>query len=323
VKNISSERILTTARKSIILEATTLSTLADSLDSGFVKAVTTLHACKGRIIVTGIGKSALIGKKIAATFNSVGAPAIFMHAGDALHGDLGVLQSDDVIIILSKSGGTPEIKALLPALKVRGNSIISIVGGLENSVANGSDIVILTPIEREVDPNNLAPTASSMAQLAIGDALAACLIHLSGFKSHDFAELHPAGMLGKQLNLRVKDLCTRHSRPFVSRQASVHQVIVEISSKRLGATAVLNEKSQLCGIITDGDIRRMLENVQDYRLLSAEQIMTVNPKSIEEDALAIVALKLMNQLNITQLLVVKGDEYIGVVHIHDLINEGF
>jgi arabinose-5-phosphate isomerase len=184
-------------------------------------------------------------------------------------------------------------------------------------------VVILTPIEREADPNNLAPTASSMAQLAVGDALAASLIHLSGFKPQDFADLHPAGMLGKQLNLRVKDLCSKHTRPFVSRQASVHQVIYEISSKRLGATAVLNETSKLCGIITDGDLRRMLEKEEDYRSLCAENIMTLNPKTIEEDAMAIVALKVMHQWNITQLLVVKGNEYCGVIHIHDLVNEGF
>jgi arabinose-5-phosphate isomerase len=323
VIKISPVEILTLAKKSILHEAFTLQNLAHSLDLSFVKAVTKLQQCSGRVVLTGIGKSALIGMKIAATFNSINVPASFMHAGDALHGDLGILQPKDVVVILSKSGETPEIRSLLPALKARGNVIISILGSRQNHVASNSDIVILTPIDQETDPHNLAPTASSMAQLAVGDALAICLIHLHDFKPGDFARLHPAGMLGKRLNLRVEDLSRKQDKPSVFQDANIQEVIVEISSKRMGATAVLNGSSNICGIITDGDLRRMLEKKKDYHTLSANDIMTRNPKTIDAAAKVQDALKLMNQYNITQLLVTTTDRYVGVIHIHDLINEGF
>ena len=319
----SYKHILTLGKESIRLEADALVHLSESLGQGFVDAIGLMHQSRGRIILSGVGKSALIAKKIVATFNSINISSIFIHASDALHGDLGIVQSEDVVIILSKSGETAEIKTLVPALKSRSNHLISIVANPNCYLANHSDIVIVTPVTREADPNNLAPTVSTMSQLAIGDAMATCLIQLNDFKREDFALLHPAGMIGKQLHMIVSDLRKLHGRPCVSQEANIHEVILEISSKRLGATGVLNDDGHLCGIITDGDLRRMLEKEQDYRRLSAADIMTSSPKTIHDQAKAIEALALMRQYNITQLLVVSDQTYLGVIHIHDLIREGF
>jgi arabinose-5-phosphate isomerase len=273
--------------------------------------------------VTGVGKSATIGRKIVATFNSINIPASFLHAADALHGDLGSLQSEDVVICLSKSGNTTEIRALVPLIKAKAKVLIAVVSLHDSCLAQEADICLFTPFGKEADPHDLAPTTSTIAQLAMGDALAVCLIHLRNFKPDEFAQLHPGGMLGKQLNLLVRDLILLHEIPQVHRSASIEDVIVEISSKRLGATAVLDDQSNICGIITDGDLRRMLEHPGDYRGNRAEDVMSRSPKSIASEAKAIDALKMMRAYNITQLLAIDRGQYVGVIHIHDLLREGF
>ena len=323
MKKVHIQEVLKIAREVILLESKTLEGLSFSLDESFVDAVDAIRTCKGRIIVTGIGKSAAIGRKIVATFNSINIPAIFLHAADALHGDVGSLQSEDIVICLSKSGNTSEIKALVPLIKAKAKALIAVVAHDGSFLAQEADICIITPIEKEADPNNLAPTTSTIAQLAIGDALAVCLMHLRNFKPDDFAELHPGGMLGKQLNMLVRDLIQIHERPQVKRSASIEDVIVEISSKRVGATAVLDDQSKICGIITDGDLRRMLQRPGDYRGNKAEDVMSRAPKLISSHAKAIDALEMMRSFNITQLLATDDGKYVGVIHIHALLKEGF
>lgn len=314
--------ILQTAKETILLESKAIANLAKLLDENFEKAVNFILNSNGRVIVTGIGKSANIATKIVATFNSTGTPAIFMHAADAIHGDLGNVQKNDIVICLSKSGNTPEIKVLVPLIKNYGNKIIAITGNVDSFLGKNADFPLNTFVEKEACPNNLAPTASTTAQLVMGDALAVCLQDLRGFTKKDFAKYHPGGALGKRLYLRVSDLIKNNQVPKVNASDSVATVIVEISERRLGVTAVL-ENEKIVGIITDGDLRRMLSKTTDINHFTAKDIMGKNPKTVQEDAMAIAALEKLENNNITQILVVDAQEkYIGVVHLHDLIKEG-
>ncbi|MFN0013585.1 MAG: SIS domain-containing protein [Saprospiraceae bacterium] len=316
---------LETARHTIRTEAEALLALADSLDdtSDFLACITAIHRSEGRVILTGIGKSAIVAQKIAATLNSTGQPALFLHAADAIHGDLGMVQPGDVVLCLSKSGETPEIKVLVPLVKNFGNCLIAITANHASSLARQADFVLWTPVLHEADPNNLAPTVSTTAQMALGDAIAMALVALRGFSPSDFAKFHPGGSLGKQLYLRVHELCALHERPSVAPDASLHEVILEISSKRLGATAVLNDSGVLLGVITDGDLRRMLQKSTDFAGVTAGQIMTPAPKFIGPDALAVHALECMRRHSITQLIVLdEAHQYMGIVHLHDLVREG-
>ena len=317
-----SNPILQTAKETILLESSAIANLANLLDENFEKAVNFILNSNGRVIVTGIGKSANIATKMVATFNSTGTPAIFMHAADAIHGDLGNVQENDVVICLSKSGNTPEIKVLVPLIKNYGNKIIAITGNVDSFLGKNSDFPLNTFVEKEACPNNLAPTSSTTAQLVMGDALAVCLQDLRGFSSKDFAKYHPGGALGKRLYLRVSDLIKNNQTPKVAINDSIAKVIVEISEKRLGVTAVL-ENENLVGIITDGDIRRMLSKTTDINHFTAKDIMGNNPKTVYQDAMAIEALEKLENNSITQILVVDEQEkYVGVVHLHDLIKEG-
>ena len=315
--------ILNTAKETILLESNAIANLATLIDDNFSKAITYILASKGRVIVTGIGKSANIANKIVATLNSTGTPAIFMHAADAIHGDLGNVQKDDVVICISKSGNTPEIKVLVPLIKNYGNKIVAITGNIDSFLGKNADFPLNTFVEKEACPNNLAPTTSTTAQLVMGDAIAVCLLKLNNFSSKDFAKYHPGGALGKQLYLRVSDLIKNNQVPQVSENDSVAKVIVEISEKRLGVTAVLNAKNAIVGIITDGDIRRMLSKSTTIESFTAKDIMGKNPKTILNDAMAVEALERLENNNITQILVTDlENKYIGVVHLHDLIKEG-
>jgi len=314
--------ILQTAKETILLESKAIANLAKLLDENFEKAVNFILNSNGRVIVTGIGKSANIATKIVATFNSTGTPAIFMHAADAIHGDLGNVQKNDIVICLSKSGNTPEIKVLVPLIKNYGNKIIAITGNVDSFLGKNADFPLNTFVEKEACPNNLAPTTSTTAQLVMGDALAVCLQDLRGFTKKDFAKYHPGGALGKRLYLRVSDLIKNNQVPKVNASDSVATVIVEISERRLGVTAVL-ENEKIVGIITDGDLRRMLSKTTDINHFTAKDIMGKNPKTVQENAMAIAALEKLENNNITQILVVDAQEkYIGVVHLHDLIKEG-
>ena len=314
--------ILQTAKETILLESEAIANLAKLLDENFEKAVNFILNSNGRVIVTGIGKSANIATKIVATFNSTGTPAIFMHAADAIHGDLGNVQKNDIVICLSKSGNTPEIKVLVPLIRNYGNKIIAITGNVDSFLGKNADFPLNTFVEKEACPNNLAPTTSTTAQLVMGDALAVCLQDLRGFTKKDFAKYHPGGALGKRLYLRVSDLITNNQIPKVNASDSIAKVIVEISERRLGVTAVL-ENERIVGIITDGDLRRMLSKTTDINHFTAKDIMGKNPKTIQENAMAIAALEKLESNNITQILVVDAQEkYIGVVHLHDLIKEG-
>ena len=314
--------IIATAKNTILTESNAIANLANFIDTNFENAVKFIYNSKGRVIVTGIGKSANIATKIVATFNSTGTPAVFMHAADAIHGDLGNVLQDDVVICISKSGNTPEIKVLLPLIKNYGNKIIAITGNMDSFLGKNADFTLNTFVEKEACPNNLAPTTSTTAQLVMGDALAVCLLELKEFSSSDFAKYHPGGALGKRLYLRVSDLIVNNEMPQVTENDSVVKVIVEISEKRLGVTAVVKD-SKIIGIITDGDIRRMLTKSTEINHLTAKDIMSKNPKTIQEDAMAIEALDRMETNSITQILVTNHDDnYIGVVHLHDLIKEG-
>lgn len=315
--------ILNTAKETILLESDAIANLANLIDDNFAKAIIFILASKGRVIVTGIGKSANIANKIVATLNSTGTPAIFMHAADAIHGDLGNVQKDDVVICISKSGNTPEIKVLVPLIKNYGNKIIAITGNIDSFLGKNADFPLNTFVEKEACPNNLAPTTSTTAQLVMGDAIAVCLLKLNNFSSKDFAKYHPGGALGKQLYLRVSDLIKNNQVPQVLEKDSIAKVIVEISEKRLGVTAVLDAKNAIVGIITDGDIRRMLSKSTTIESFTAKDIMGKNPKTILNDAMAVEALERLENNNITQILVTDLDnKYIGVVHLHDLIKEG-
>jgi arabinose-5-phosphate isomerase len=317
----SKKSILTLAKKTIAIESLAISQLANFIDDTFAEAVDLIFNSKGRVIITGIGKSAIIANKIVATLNSTGTPSVFMHAADAIHGDLGLILPDDIVICISKSGNTPEIKALIPFLKNAGNPLIAITGNSKSMLADQANFVFNSYVEKEACPINLAPTTSTTAQLVIGDALAVCLLELRGFTKNDFAKYHPGGALGKKLFLRVRDILAQNEIPNVSPDASIKKVIVEISEKRLGVTAVTSNK-KIDGIITDGDLRRMLVKTDDFSQLSAKDIMSEKPKSISIDAMAIEAMEIMDTNEISQLLVEDRGHYAGVIHIHDLIKEG-
>lgn len=318
----NTKEILDYAGQVLQEEAEAVSHICQYLDEDFAQSVETILHSKGRLIITGIGKSAIIGQKIVATLNSTGTPAIFMHAADAIHGDLGIIQPHDVVLCISKSGNTPEIAQLIPFLKKNGNVLIAMVGNMNSFLAREASYVLNCTVDREASPNNLAPTCSSTAQLALGDAIASTLIKLRGFTSEDFAKLHPGGILGKRLLLKVKDLYTFNEVPQVTLDAPMQQVILEISGKCLGVTAVVKD-NKVVGAITDGDLRRMLEKNSDYGQLEAQSVMTKQPKTVHEDTLAVHALELMKSKNITNLFVVDDkDQYLGVIHIHDIIKEG-
>ena len=318
---MNSEEIITSAKQTITKEAQAIAKLIDYIDDDFTKSVQYILQSKGRVVITGIGKSAIIANKIVATMNSTGTPAIFMHAADAIHGDLGIIQQDDVVICISKSGNTPEIKVLVPLLKRGNNKLIAITSNKNSVLAQQADSVLYAHVDKEACPNNLAPTTSTTAQLVLGDALAVCLLEMKHFGSSDFAKYHPGGALGKRLYLKVSDIVSHNQKPEVSPDTDIKKVIVEISEKMLGVTAVLNNH-QIVGIVTDGDIRRMLSKTDSIKGLTAKDIMSVNPKTIEVDCLAIDALHLMEKNKITQLLATKQGEYVGIIHLHNLIQEG-
>lgn len=313
--------IIQTAKDTIALQAESILNLSNLITEDFSEAVELIYQSKGRVIITGIGKSAIIANKIVATLNSTGTPAVFMHAADAIHGDLGLILEDDVVICISKSGNTPEIKVLVPLIKNANNKMIAITGNKDSFLGQNADYVLNAFVAKEACPNNLAPTTSTTAQLVIGDALSVCLLELRGFSSKDFAKYHPGGALGKKLYLRVQDLSSANQKPQVTLDTNVKQVIIEISEKMLGVTAVV-EDHKIIGIITDGDIRRMLTKVEDFSGLTAKDIMSKNPKRIEEDAMAVDAMEVIETNGISQLLVEKNGNYAGVVHLHDLIKEG-
>jgi arabinose-5-phosphate isomerase len=318
----STEKVMQQAVASIKLQAASIAALEDFVNEDFLKSVEIIYKSKGRVVISGIGKSAIIAQKIVATMNSTGTPALYMHAADAIHGDLGMVQEDDVVIIISKSGESPEIKLLVPFIKNFGNPVIALCGKKESYLATNADYFINSTVAKEACPNNLAPTTSTTAQMVMGDALAICLLDLKGFTDKDFARYHPGGALGKRLYLRVKDMSSLNEKPQVNLDSTIRQIIVEISGKRLGATAVMDEHGVLTGIITDGDIRRMLQLHTDVDPLRAKDIYSTAPKTIEENELAVTALEKMREHDITQLLVTKDGQYAGMLHLHDLVREG-
>jgi arabinose-5-phosphate isomerase len=315
------QSILSTAKSTIKLESKAIEHLSELLTDEFAEAVELIYHSKGRVIITGIGKSAIIATKIVATLNSTGTPAVFMHAADAIHGDLGLILEDDVVIFISKSGNTPEIKVLVPLIKNAKNKMIAITGNKDSFLGQQANYVLNAFVKKEACPNNLAPTTSTTAQLVIGDALAICLLELRGFSSKDFAKYHPGGALGKRLYLRVNDLSSQNLKPQVGLDATIKEVIVEITEKMLGVTAVV-DNDKIIGIITDGDLRRMLSKSNDFANLTAKDIMSKNPRRISEDSMAVDAKELMEEFEISQLLVEQNGKYAGVVHLHDLIKEG-
>jgi arabinose-5-phosphate isomerase len=318
---VTKENIIESAKKSLISQSQSIAKLTDFIDNSFVEAVQIIYNTKGRLIVTGIGKSAIIAQKIVATMNSTGTPSMFLHASEAIHGDLGMVQNGDVVICISKSGNSPEIKVLVPLLKRFGNKLIGITGNITSFLGKESDITLNTYVESEACPNNLAPTNSTTAQLVMGDAMAVALMEMRNFKAEDFAKYHPGGALGKKLLLRVQDMLDTSRKPFVSPDSSIKNVIVEISEKRLGVAAVI-ENNKVVGIITDGDIRRMLNKTETITGLTAKDIMTVNPKTIKTSDMVVDALNILEDFSITQLVVVDDNEYKGVIHLHDILKEG-
>ncbi len=317
----TNKNILDIAKKTIESESNSIAKLADLLTDDFTKAVEIIFNSKGRLVITGIGKSAIIAQKIVATMNSTGTPSLFLHASEAIHGDLGMVQPDDVVICISKSGNSPEIKVLVPILKQFGNFLIAITGNTTSFLAKGADYILDTTVDNESCPNNLAPTNSTTAQLVMGDALAVCLMELSDFKATDFAKYHPGGALGKKLLLRVGDMLDQSRQPEVAPNTNIKKVIFEISEKRLGVTAVI-ENNKVIGIITDGDIRRMLNNNDTFAHLTAKDIMTRNPKTISLTSMVTDALNILEDFSITQLIVTDQEEYKGVLHLHDILKEG-
>lgn len=315
------ENILKTAQTALLSQSESIKKLVDYLTDDFAQAVHAINACKGKLVVTGIGKSAIIAQKMVATMNSTGTPAAFMHAAEAIHGDLGMVGQDDVVICISKSGNSPEIKVLVPFLKEYAQKLIAITGNTTSFLAKSAHMVLNATVDEESCPNNLAPTNSTTAQLVLGDALAVCLMELKNFKAEDFARFHPGGALGKKLLLRVRDMLDQALKPMVSPDAPIKKVIMEISEKRLGVTTVV-ENDQIMGIITDGDIRRMLNHQDSFTGLCARDIMTKNPKMIQADAMVIDAFNLMEDNAITQIVVVDGNQYKGIIHLHDILKEG-
>ncbi len=315
------DQVVAIAKATLEIEAQSITALIQYVNQDFTQAVTEIFKSKGRVIITGVGKSAIIAQKITATFNSTGTPAVFMHAADAVHGDLGIIQQSDIIICISKSGNTPEVKVLIPLLKNAGNKLIAMVGNVDSYLAMEADYIINCTVEKEACPNNLAPTSSTTAQLAMGDALAVCLLECRDFKSEDFAKFHPGGALGKRLYLKAGDLATQNQKPQVKKTDTVRNVLVEISSKRIGAAAVI-ENNTIIGIITDGDIRRMMEKYENINELKASDIMSHQPKTIDADELAVNAINIMQQKNISQIIVTKQNNFFGFIHLHDLLKEG-
>lgn len=317
----SKKSIIDSATSTLKLESEAILGLIDYIDDDFVATVNTILTSQGRVIVTGIGKSAIIAQKIVATFNSTGTPAVFMHAADAVHGDLGMIQKDDVVLCLSKSGNTPEIKLLAPLLKLSGNKLVAMLGNIQSDLAKQADLILNTTVEKEACPHNLAPTTSTTAQLAMGDALAICLLQARNFQSTDFAKYHPGGSLGKRLYLKAGDIAAKNEKPSISPDAPVKDIIIQISKNRLGAV-VVTENDEIRGVITDGDIRRMLEKHTNLENIKASDLMNTNPKKIDSEELALLALELIKKNNITQILVTKEGRYFGLVHLHDLLQEG-
>ncbi len=315
------DQVVAIAKATLEIEAQSITALINYVNHDFTAAVTEIFNSKGRVIITGVGKSAIIAQKITATFNSTGTPAVFMHAADAVHGDLGIIQQSDIVICISKSGNTPEVKVLIPLLKSAGNKLIAMVGNIDSYLAKQADYVINCTVEKEACPNNLAPTSSTTAQLAMGDALAVCLLECRDFKSEDFAKFHPGGALGKRLYLKAGDLAAQNQKPQVKKTDSVRNVLIEISSKRIGAAAVI-ENNTIIGIITDGDIRRMMEKYENINELKAADIMSHEPKTIDADELAVNAINIMQQKNISQIIVTKQNQFFGFIHLHDLLKEG-
>nr|WP_240491698.1 KpsF/GutQ family sugar-phosphate isomerase [Flavivirga aquatica] len=313
--------IINIAKQTIKMESEAILNLSTLITNDFAEATELIYKSKGRVIITGIGKSAIIANKIVATLNSTGTPSVFMHAADAIHGDLGLILKDDVVICISKSGNTPEIKVLVPLIKSAKNTMIAITGNKDSFLGQHANYILNAFVEKEACPNNLAPTTSTTAQLVIGDALAVCLLELRGFSSNDFAKYHPGGALGKKLYLRVHDISSVNEKPKVAPTTNIKDVIIEITEKMLGVTAVV-ENDKIIGIITDGDLRRMLSKVNDFSNLTAKDIMSANPKHINADAMAIDALEVMETNEISQLLVEEYGKYAGIVHLHDLIKEG-
>ena len=317
----TTETILATAKRTLLSESKSIENLVNHLDEDFAKSVIEIFNTKGRLVVTGIGKSALIAQKIVATLNSTGTPSMFLHAAEAVHGDLGMVQPEDIIICISKSGNSPEIKVLAPLLKRFGNTLIGMTADKNSYLGKESHYILHAYVESEACPNNLAPTNSTTAQLVLGDALAVCLMEMRNFKSEDFAVYHPGGALGKKLLLRVKDMLDTTHKPMVAPNASIKKVIMEISEKRLGVTAVI-ENNIVVGIVTDGDIRRMLNNRDTFADLTAQDIMTKNPKNINSSILVSEALDILENNSITQLVVIDDNEYKGILHLHDILKEG-
>lgn len=318
----SKEQVLLQAKESIRLQSVSVAALETFINDHFAEAINIIYQCKGRLVISGIGKSAIVAQKIVATMNSTGTAALYMHAADAIHGDLGMIQQDDVVMVISKSGESPEIKLLVPLVKNFGNTVIALCGNALSYLATNADLFLNCTVEKEACPNNLAPTTSTTAQMVMGDAVAICLLSLKGFTEKDFARYHPGGNLGKRMYLRVQDLIKMNEVPQVKPDSTIRQIIVEISGKRLGATAVLADDNSIVGIITDGDIRRMLQLYTDVDPLRAKDIYSPNPKSIEASELAVQALEMMRENDITQLLVTKNGTYVGMLHLHDLVREG-
>lgn len=314
--------IINTGKQTIIAESHSILEMADFINADFEKAVSTIFSSKGRIVISGIGKSAIVAQKIVASLNSTGTPAIFLHAADAIHGDLGMVQQEDVVMIISKSGDSPEIKVLVPLIKNFKNILIGMCGNVQSYLAKCADIVLNTTIKEEASLYNLVPTTSTTAQMVMGDAITVCLMELRGFSSDDFARFHPGGTLGKKLYLHVCDLFVNNEKPAVNEESLLKDVIVEITKKRLGVTVVLNKNQKVVGIITDGDLRRMLEKGLSLTEIKAKDIMTSEPKTIEAKSLAVKALDIMRNKNITQLIVTENTEYAGIIHLHDLVREG-
>ena len=314
--------IINTGKQTIIAESDSVAALLDSINENFEKAVLKIFQSKGRLVVSGIGKSAIIAQKIVASLNSTGTPSVFLHAADAIHGDIGMVQPEDVVMLLSKSGDSPEIKVLVPLIKNFGNSLIAICGNMQSYLAKCADVVLNTTVNKEASPHNLAPTSSTTAQLVMGDALCVCLMELRGFNPDDFAKFHPGGTLGKKLYLRVAELAVNNEKPAVKKDSLLKNVIIEITKKRLGVTVVMDNEENILGIITDGDLRRMLENDLYHPQAKAEDIMTIHPKTIDSQSLAVHALEVMRNYNITQLIVTENEKYFGIIHLHDLIKEG-
>lgn len=314
--------IITIARRTIQQEAESITGLLEFINVDFEKALQLISSCKGRLVISGIGKSAIVAQKIVATLNSTGTPSLFMHAADAIHGDIGMVQQDDIVMIISKSGDSPEIKVLVPIIKNFGNPLIAIVGQTKSFLAQHADAILNTTVAEEACPNNLAPTTSTTAQMVMGDVLAICLMQIKGFGSDEFAKFHPGGTLGKKLYLRVSDLSEQNQKPQVSKSSGLKEVIIEITNKRLGTTAVLDDDQMILGIITDGDLRRMLEKNIPLENITAKDIMSSDPKTISSSELAVGALDLMRKNNITQLLVEENEKYAGIIHLHDLVREG-